>query len=607
MSKSVWIKAWSILEAREKAIAGIVLVIVVLAALSSAVMIASIIPFLTVLASPSEIQDNVLYRKVYEIGNFGSEYSFLVFLGAVSLFIITAANLVQILKSWAVARFSFMRVNTISCRLLEKYLHKPYEYFFGKNTGKMTTLILSESQEAVTRFYRPAADIIAAFFTVLAIVSVLLLVNAVVTGISFFVLGGIYALVVINTRRMIARRGKQRAMANQLRFKIASESLTGIKGVKIAGQESAYAEQFRAPSLEMANSIISAQVLAEVPQYVIQIVGFGGVIILCLLLLSEEHFGAQSAISEMIPLIGVFAFAGQRMLPELSKLYRGVTQLNYGAAAVELIFRELADSSTSSKPVESGSLVTPVVGGDLRLENVSYTYPGSASAGIFEVSLSIKCGEKIGIVGGSGAGKTTLADCLLGLLRPQSGQLFVGDAVLSDRNIRQWQKRVGYVPQDIFLSDGTVMQNIALGQRPEAIDIANAKRAAAVAMIDEFIEKELPEGYSTKIGENGVQLSGGQRQRIGIARALYRQADTIIFDEATSALDNVIEHDVMLSIDNIPGDKTIIIIAHRLSTVRDCDKIVMMSRGHLLGFGTWDELYDTCSEFRVLVSGEDDQ
>ena len=237
---------------------------------------------------------------------------------------------------------------------------------------------------------------------------------------------------------------------------------------------------------------------------------------------------------------------------------------------------------------------------ELRLEEVSYRYP-SSGAGISDVSLVIRAGEKIGIVGSTGAGKTTLGDVVLGLLRPQHGCIVVDGTPVTGENLRAWQRSVGYVPQDIFLSDASVAQNIALGIAPREIGMDRVQRAAAIAQIDGFVRDDLPQGYETTVGERGVRLSGGQRQRLGIARALYEDASLILLDEATNALDNLTEQEVMSAINGLPGDKTILMIAHRLSTLKVCDRILVLKKGRVVGFGTWNELLGSNREFQSIA------
>lgn len=597
---SIWKKAWALLDARERRNAWIVLAIVVLAALSSAVMVGSVMPFLSVLADPGRIQTTSVLRWLYETGGFETEYGFLVFLGAISLVAIIVGSLMQILRTWAVARFSLMRLHTLSSRLLGVYLHQPFEYFIDHHTGEMSTQILSECEQVVGRFFAPAADVTAALFSVTALIVVLFWVNPVVTLVAFAVLGGIYGGTFFFSRRLISRKGRERADANRKRFRFANEALSGIKDIKLLGREQSYLHRFQSPSLQMVRAQMHVQLISSFPQFVMQAVGFGGIIVLCLLMLSPQGLASGSALGGIWPLLGVFAFAGQRLLPELAKIYQGVTQLNYGAAAVDAIHRDL--TTKTSKGI--GTIGSPAPLGlsqRLELEHVLYSYPKSDRANLQDISLSIRAGEKIGVVGSTGAGKTTLVDVILGLLRPSSGRLVVDGKELTDDDIRAWQQTVGYVPQDIFLTDASVAENIALGLRPEEIEIERLHRAARIAQIDHFVTHELPLGYDTLVGERGVRLSGGQRQRIGIARALYHDADLIVFDEATSALDNLTEAEVMSAIEALPGDKTVIMIAHRLSTVRQCDSIVVLESGKLVGMGPWEELAANNAAFQKIA------
>jgi ATP-binding cassette, subfamily B, bacterial PglK len=596
-----WKKGWALLDARERRNAWIVLGIVIVAALSSAAMVGSIMPFLAVLADPERIRNVPALAWAYEIGGFTSDYTFLVALGGASLIVIVLSNLLQILRALAVTRFALMRIYTLSHRLLAAYLRQPYEYFLNHNTGEMNTQILSESEQAVRQFFSPAAEVIASSLTVLSIVVVLLWVDPVVALVSFAVVGGLYGGTFMITRRLIARTGVERANANLARFRLANEALGGVKEIKLLGREEHYIHRFRAPAKAMARAQVSVQVLGQVPQYVMQAAGFGGMILLCLILLDTAALGSGAALSDLLPLLGVFAFAGQRLLPELSRLYNGLTQLNYGAGVIDAVHRDLQRKETGDfldrhQPAPLG------LKNELRLENVSYSYPNADHAGVSDVSLSIRAGEKIGIVGSTGAGKTTLADVVLGLLNPKRGRLVADGTEITAENVRAWQQTVGYVPQEIYLTDANIAENIALGLAPDEIDWKQLRHAARIAMIDAFIMEDLPQGYKTIVGERGVRLSGGQRQRIGIARALSHDADLIVFDEATSALDNLTEREVMAAIDALPGDKTILLISHRLSTVQVCNRVAVMDKGQLVGVGSWDVLMADNAAFRKIAS-----
>lgn len=583
-----WKKAWALLDERERRNAWNVLGVIILAALSSAAMVGSVMPFLSVLSEPDRIRDVPALAWAYDAGGFTSDFGFLVALGVVSLAVIIISNLLQILRTWAVARFALMRIYTLSHRLLSAYLRQPYEYFLDHHSGEMSTQILSESQEAVNQFFRPAGEVIAATLTVFTIVALLLWVNPLVAVIAFAVLGSLYGGTFLLSRRLIKRSGQIRAETNRDRFRLANEALGGIKDIKLLGREASYVDRYRAPAQRMARALVTVRVFGEVPQYVMQAVGFGGVILLCLLLLDPAKLASGQALGGILPLLGVLAFAGQRLLPELSRLYQGLTLLNAGAAAVDAVHRDLSGESNGDLPRQ---LPAPLgLKTSLQLKNVSYNYPSADQSGLTDVSLSIRAGEKIGVVGSTGAGKTTFADLVLGLLRPREGCLVADGTDISEENLRAWQQTVGYVPQDIFLTDASVAQNIALGLAPGEIDHDRLRSAARIAQIDRFVSEELLQGYETIVGERGVRLSGGQRQRIGIARALYHDADLIVFDEATSALDSLTEQEVMAAVEALPGDKTILMIAHRLSTVQACDRIIVMDKGRCSGIGNWDEL-----------------
>lgn len=587
---STWSMAWALLDRRERRNFWILLTIVVVSALSSAVMVGSVLPFLSVLSEPGRIQSVPALAWAYETLGFTSQYSFLVALGFLSLAVILITNGLLILKTWAIARFTNLRIHSISHRLMTAYLQQPYAFFLNRHTSEMGTRILSETQQVVRTFITPAVELIAASFTVVAIVTLLFLVEPVVALIAFGVLGGVYGGIYILSRSALKLLGRRRAKANTARFQITNEALGGIKDIKLLGCESAYLERFDVHSLGMSRTLATIALITQLPQFGLQVIAFGGIILLCLVLVDAQGLASGSGLNGILPILGLFAFAGQRLMPELSKLFQSLANLQAGGAAVEAVYGDLDawDEKDPAPKIAHGERMGLLEG--LKLDTISYSYPNATHAGVRNVTLNIGAGERIGIVGGTGAGKTTLADLMLGLLTPTTGRLVVdGEAVTKD-NLRAWQRNVGYVPQNIFLMDASVAENIALGIPKKKIDEARVLEAARIAQLDDFIRSELPEGYDTAVGERGVRLSGGQRQRIGIARALYHDADFIVFDEATSALDNLTEREVMAAIDALPDEKTVVMIAHRLSTVQRCDRIVVMDQGSVVGYDQWAEL-----------------
>jgi ABC-type multidrug transport system fused ATPase/permease subunit len=597
---STWKKTWALLETGERRNAWIVLAIIIAGGLSSALMVGSVLPFLSILAQPRNIETTPALNWAYNTFGFTSVYTFLVALGLTSLVVIIIASAIQLLKTWAVARFAMMRTHSLSSRLMASYLRQPYEFFLNRHSGDMGTRILTETQQLVNQFLQPAAEVVASIFTIIAIIAILLWAEPLVAVLSFAVLGGVYSLTYWLCRRSLKRLGAVRAQANSARFRVANEALGGIKDLKLLGRERDYLARYDAPSYKMARALTTIQFISIMPKFVLEAIAFGGIILLCLILMDPQNLTSGAGIESILPILGLFAFAGQRLMPELSKLYQSLAQIQASSAAVDIVYRDLmlqedVAQLPNAQPVGLG------LRQQLNLVAVSYHYPDASHAGVREITLTIAAGEKIGIVGGTGAGKTTLADLILGLLNPTNGRLVIDGVPVTQNNLRAWQQSMGYVPQDIFLTDASLSENIALGVPPKDIDHARVVEAAQIAQIDQFITSDLAEGYETSIGERGVRLSGGQRQRIGIARALYHDADLIVFDEATSALDNLTEREVMSAIDALPYEKTVLMIAHRLSTVQGCDRIVVMEGGRMVGFDTWDALMTENSAFQRIA------
>jgi ABC-type bacteriocin/lantibiotic exporter with double-glycine peptidase domain len=601
MNFSIVKQGWSLLDRREKKQAVFVLSVVIVSAISSAAMVGSVMPFLAALASPDRIHTVPIFAQLYRAGGFRSDYGFLIALGIASLLVIIVVNLAQLLRVYLVVKFSTMRMHTLSRRLLSVYMRQPYAYFLDKNSGDLGSQILAETYQVVQNFFRPAAEATASALTIIAIASLMLWVNPLVAATSFLVSGGIYIGAYAITQKMVAAQGMARTTANRTRFRLANEALGGIKDAKLLGREQNYVAAFSGSSLDVAVADIKVGVIGQLPQYVMQMVAFGGMIVLSLALLKPSELHSGNSLASVLPLLGVFAFAGQRLIPELSRLYQGITQLNYGSSIVQSLYKDL-NSEGVLPPLPCPDTVPMGLRRELQLHNVTYHYPNTEKPSLRRVSVTVRAGERIGVVGVSGSGKTTLADIMMGLLQIDSGKFLVDGFEVTEANIVAWQRSVSYVQQDIFLSDASILENIALGLPRSMIDRPRAEAAARMARLDRFVRQSLPMGYDTVVGERGVRLSGGQKQRIGIARALYNQADLIVFDEATSALDNVTEKQVMDSIDGLPKNTTVILIAHRLSTVASCDRLIILDQGTVVGAGSWAELMRSNMHFKRLAS-----
>jgi len=562
--------------------------------------IASVMPFIAIASNPEAIQENEQLLTFYNLIGPSSVENFILILGLASLAAITLSNALRATTEYAQARFAAIRANTISSRLLEDCLHRPYVWFLNRHSADIGQSILSEVQQVVSGVMVPGLQLLAKSVTASAIVVLLVVVEPVITLVAASGIGGSYAILYATCRKYLSRIGADRVAANRERYRIAQEATGGIKEIKVAGLERAYITRFRESSSRFARRQASAVVFSTLPRYAMETIVFGGMILLSIFFIISR--GGQLA--EVLPVLGLFAFAGYRLLPALNQIFQAFTKLRFNEPALDHICRDICSQNKESEMRASSTARTQKLGLNNRIEltKVYFTYPEARRPALRDLTLAIAARTTVGLIGASGAGKTTTADLILGLLRPQCGELCVDGVPITETNLTNWQRSIGYVPQHIFLADDTVARNIAFGVPEERIDQAAVERAARMAQLHHFTVQELPKGYQTMVGERGVRLSGGQRQRIGIARALYSDPDVLIFDEATSALDNLTEQVVMDAIHKLTHRKTIIIVAHRLTTVRQCDQIFMLDGGRLSASGTYDQLLRSSRDFHTLAT-----
>ena len=569
-----------------------------LAAVEAASVI-SILPFLHLLSNPDLIETNRILAWINDALGFETRSQFLFAAGA-AIFVITVTGLLMKMATiWITSRFALMRAYSFSSRLLTGYLHQPYEWFLSRHSSDLGNAILSEVDQVVSFSLLPAMRIIPETFTViLLIISLCLLEPWVALG-GAALLGGSYGLVYLVVRNLLTRLGQVRLEANRQRFHSVQEATGGVKELKIIGLEEAYLSRFRTAALRMARVQTRTQILGETPRYALEAIAFGGMILLILIMLLQRG----GDIGALIPTLGVIAAVGLRLIPALQILYRRGANLRQSRPTLDRIHGDMTglDKVHATQRARREALPPLPLGTRLELRDVRYAYPGTDRSALQGLDLVIDAKTTVGIVGGTGAGKTTLVDIMLGLLDPSEGEMIVDGERITPENRRAWQKTLGYVPQTIFLSDGSVAENIAFGIPPDEIDRAAVERAARIAALHDFVVDEMPEGYDTTVGERGVRLSGGQRQRVGIARALYHDPAMLILDEATSALDTVTERAVMEAVHNIAGTKTIVMIAHRLSTVRDCDTIFLLERGRVSASGSFEDLPKKSHAFQKML------
>jgi ATP-binding cassette, subfamily B, bacterial PglK len=601
MMRRMFGKLMDLLTKRERREFYVVMALMLVVSFFEMIGVASVLPFMAVIADPEIIGENRFLATLYDTLGFENDRSFLVFLGAGTFTIIFSGMIAHIFSHYAMVRFANMRGYDLSSRLLRGYLRQPYAWFLNRHSADLGKTILAEVDAVVNQAFMPAMKIMAMSFLAVFIAVLLIVVQPVVSLGSAAALLLCYTAIFVTARRFLTRYGKIRFAANGQRYQIAQEAMGGIKDVKLLGLEEPYIRRFQKPARRLARANTIREVLAEAPRYLLQGIAFGGMLILILLLLVS----GSGTLQDILPLLAVYAFAGLRLLPALQQVYNQMARLRFSQPAVDALHRDIMEIRANQGDEDRVAPVAPLhLSERLELVDLRYSYPLSERRALDGLSLTIPARTTTGIVGGTGAGKTTAVDVILGLLEPQSGVLQVDGKTITRSNLRAWQNTVGYVPQQIFLTDDTVAANIAFGIPPDRIDHAAVERAARIAELHTFVCQELPKGYDTFVGERGVRLSGGQRQRIGIARALYHDPDVLIMDEATSALDNLTERAVMDAVHNLGRAKTIVLIAHRLSTVEGCDKIFMLEQGRVVAEGSYGELMQTSGKFRALAVGK---
>jgi len=577
-------KVMAILTPRERRRGALVLAMMALLAIIEVAGIASIMPFLAVLGNPGIVEENPYLNGVYRFLGFQEPRHFLIALGSFAALFLVFASAFRMLAHHAMFRYANMRRHSVSRRLLAGHLRQPYEFFLTRNSAELSKTILSEVDELTNHVIEPGFHVLAYSFAACAMIALLIVVDPLLAMVIATVLGSAYGLIYVAVRGVLGRIGKDRVAANGERFKSAAEALGGIKELKVLGKEKAFFNAFDPASARYARHQATTQSLGRIPKYLIEAMGFVAVIFIALYTL-----GTGSDLGQALPLLGLYVLAGYRLLPALQHIYGGMAKLRFGISAVDVVLAEL--NQTEERRVDrAGPNARLQLRSTLELQHASYTYPAGDAPALRDVSFSMAAHSSLGIVGKSGMGKSTLVDIILGLLVPQSGRILVDGRPLEPEDIPAWQRNIGYVPQHIFLVDDSITQNIALGVEPHEVDQQAVERAARSAQIHDFITGELPEGYATVIGERGVRLSGGQRQRLGIARALYSDPEILLLDEATSALDNATEAEVMETISTLRGCKTIIMVAHRLSTVRRCHQLLELNRGRAVRSGNYDEV-----------------
>ena len=574
-----------LITAQEQKRGVLLLIMILIMALLDMIGVASILPFTTVLVNPTLIETNTILIKMFQIStNFGVENNqqFLAALGILVFVLLTTSLAFKALTTYAQIRFIHMRGYSIGKRLFEGYIKQPYNWFLDHHSSDLGKNILSEISQVVGGGIGPLIELIAKGTVATTIIILLIIIDPKLALIVGFTLSAAYGLLYYFIRNFLTKIGKERMKSNKLRFGIVSEAFGATKEVKVGGLEQVYINRFSDSALTFARATSFSHFVSNLPRFALEAVAFGGILLIMIFMIMKT-----GSFNNALPIVSLYIFAAYRLMPALQKIYSSFTQLTF----IGPVLNSLTDDikSLKSQNINHDNVNLPL-NKKISLKNIYYNYPNSSRTALENIDIVIPTKNTVGFVGPTGSGKTTTVDIILGLLEAKKGTLEIDGQSITKENTRAWQRSIGYVPQNIYLSDDTVAANIALGVDPKDINQEIVEKVSKIANLHEFVVNELPEKYLTSIGERGVRLSGGQGQRIAIARALYHNPKILILDEATSALDNQTEQVVMDAVNKLNKEMTIIIIAHRLNTVKNCDIIFKFDKGKIIGQGTFNEL-----------------
>lgn len=571
-------------------------ILVIIMAFTELLGIASIAPFMALVGDITILERGGIFTKLYQASGLSNPIDFLFYAGLGVLAALAVSTIVSMYTTWKLALYGSSVGTEIADRLYTYYMNQDWQFHASGSSAQLTKQVSSEAMRITSGIVQPVMRMNAKVVLAIFISVGLLIYNPLVAlgGLVIFILA--YFLLYKLVRKTLATNGYKLSQVATTRFRLMNEGFGGIKDVLLLDRSYDFVKRFENSGKIFARAQSVNMSLTQVPRYFMELIAFGTMIGLVLVLV-KLHQGNLGAV---LPILAVYALAAFKLLPALQQIYGSITQIKGSSAAFESVKDDLLQSNNNKIIKTEAVPVQMKLEKNITLKNIKFNYPNKSRPAVDGVTMTIPANGVVGLVGSSGSGKSTLIDLLLGLLIPQQGELYIDDICITEDNKRAWQNTLGFVPQSIFLSEGSIAENIAFGVPAAEIDMQQVNKAIELSHLKELME-QLPDGMNTKVGERGVQLSGGQRQRIGIARALYHEADVLIFDEATSALDGITEKIVMDAIHEFSGKKTIVMIAHRLKTVQKCDIIYLMDKGKIVDQGTFEELLNSSNVFKLMA------
>src|SRR5690625_412245 len=565
-------------KARKKLL--VLLIMMILAAVFETVGIGLIVPLVGIIANPMIIQEQAILANIYEFFNFQSTRNFIIFSVILLLSVFIFKNLYLLFYNYVQLRIVLNQQVKLSRDLFREYLTKPYIFHIQRNTSTLLRNVNDEVPGVFQGIIIAGFQLFTEILVVTCILTLLLITTPVATITAAILLGGSVILFFVLLRKKISDLGKEQQKVSGLMIKWVNQGLGASKDVKVSGKETFFINAYTTHSQTRANNSRYMQMLELLPRLFIETV-LVSIVLITMLIIIFQGMSTTQIISTM----ALFAMAAFRLMPSITRIVSLITTIRYSQPALDVVYEDLIQNKTKSTILERDYTAInkgkKVFTHSIQLNNVSFRYPKQMGYSVQDITLTIPIGKSVAFIGPSGAGKTTLVDIILGLFEPEKGQILIDGKDLNEQTAL-WQQKIGYIPQFIYLSDDTIRGNVAFGIDDSQIDDAEVWRALEQAQMKKFVE-ELPDQLNTTVGEHGVRLSGGQRQRIGIARALYHNPEILFMDEATSSLDNETEKEIMKAIDGLKGEKTLIIIAHRLTTIENCDTVFKLNKGQLIG------------------------
>ena len=572
-------------------------VLVIFCAIVEISCVGLIINFMSLVGDMNQLQQDGILAKLYEVSGASSDTQFLFYTGISVLILLFFSSIISIITIWRSAMFAQRTGTEIADRLYGHYLKQNWLFHASGSSAMLTKKIAVECVRVTGGIILPLINMNAKIVLSTLLSISIFVYDPIIASIGISVFGIFYFFTFAGVRNLLNKNGEVISEVNEQRFALMNEGFGGIKDVLLLGRDRDFINRFNYAGKKLAHSQGMNSAIAASPRYFVELIAFGSMIslILYLIISNDGNLGV------VLPVLSLYAVGSVKLLPAFQQIYAEIASLKSNIPAFYSIEKDLQNSFKKITTMPRLNETNLDFKRNISLENVTFNYPNIDKPALKKLNMSIPVNSIIGVVGPSGAGKSTLIDTLLGLIEPQKGHLKVDGHIINDENRRSWQNAFGFVAQNIFLSEGTIAENIAFGIPRDKIDFDKVNKAVELSHLNELV-KSLKEGVHTKVGERGIQISGGQRQRVGIARALYDEAKVLVFDEATSSLDGITEKMIMEAINEFSGKRTIILIAHRLKTVQKCDQIFYIDNGEVVDKGTYEELIKTNEQFKKMAA-----